>query len=602
MDTMRRAIGNWLDAVSDGRLALPSFQREIVWKQQMIAKFLESIIVYPERPVGVFLVLKTGGNPIFPPRYIDGIAGITGSNCEELLLDGQQRLTALWKSLKNEDDNCRYYVQFDKNFKVQAIKVLTKNSKKDDQYFRFPNKSFEQLLFPVCLLDPQEDSAIVGKWTKKLSTHTPSITGGKIKKINTMIQDTRKIFKKERKQKLPNAYSIPFFELAIGTDRRVAIEIYEALNTNAVKLSHYYLAVAKMEKETSQSLYDIAKELDNQVNDLQGRALESDETGELILKIFCLMNGKPPSGGQYKSLPFDELISDKQTIFDGVEWAVKRLNDLQIWYGRQLPSTIPLRVLPALHQHYADYIGRGSRGDKSKRQRMADKLINRYLWHVFLTKRYTGARVNILLQEDYEALKQCFKSDLAGNCENKIPIFGAEKLKKKEIKRVAWPKSKKILARGILLLCCQEGAKDPISGATLDVDNAGERQLHHIFPKSRALKSNDNKDRLFNPHLALNCLFISKDTNDAFDNHLPGTYLEKIYKPQNDSDEFDEDFVKENLESHGMSDALSQTLIDAKDATLSSQKKIKGAYAKFRDKRAEEVMEKISKLLENGKL
>ena len=623
MDAHRRTIGEWLEAVSARRLALPSFQRENVWNHKITEKFLESIIIHPDRPVGVFLVLKTGGSSNFLPRYIDGGGGNTNSNYDELLLDGQQRLTALWESLKNnKDDGDAYYVEFvendesdenDENFKVQAIKRFAKGSKKNKEYCDSPQKAFEQSLFPVDLLYPLEGDRRVDQWIDKLSKDVSSTPKETIKKVHDLIKETRKIFEKETpsdNRNLEDAYSIPFFKLTSDTDEKVAIEIYKSLNTNSVRLTDYYLAVAQMEGKTGKSLYDIADELDNKVKDLQSQRLESDKTGELILKIFCLMNGEAPSGGKYKDLPFKKLVLSKQkkAIFDGVEWAVRRLNDLKIWHGKQLPSTIPLRVLPALHQHYVAYITKRGvpRGEKSRREKMANDLINRYLWHTFLTKQYTGARVNDLLKKDYKALKQCLDPKLADIRKAQVPIFDAEKLTEEDIIKAGWPNRKDIIARGILLACCQEDAKDPISGTELKSDNAEKRQMHHIFPKSlfpksRAVKLDDSEDGLFNPHLALNCLFISKDTNDMFDNHLPGTYLEKIYKPQNDSDKFNEDSVKANLKSHCISDTLSQTLINAKDGTLNDLTELGSAYKTFIEGRAEEVMKKINELLKNGK-
>ena len=601
MDTKPRTIYQWMHAVSERSLGIPSFQREYVWDQKKIARFLENIIVHPDRPVGVFLVLNTGGNFIFPPRYIDGSGNDADLNCPELLLDGQQRLTALWKFLKNEDDNYRYYVEFDERCKAKTIKYIKRDPDGKDKYSDCLGKEVEQSLFPACLLDPLKESTIIDRWIDKIHTAAPSISKKKIEEIDILIKDTRKIFEQatsSSRGSAKSAYKIPFFELTSVTEREAAIEIYKSLNTNSVRLSHYYLAVAQMEKQTEESLYEIAKELDNKVKSLRDREIESDETGELILKIFCLMNKKPPSGGAYKDLPFEELVlsKNKKAIFDGVEWAVGRLNRLIIWHGMQLPSAIPLRVLPALHRYYVKYISKGKSGERSRREGKADKLINRYLWHTFLTKRYTGARANDLLKEDFDALKLCFKSKLPSNCEKQVPIFAdvrkITKLTKKDIKEAGWPKSKKIIARGILLACCQGGAKDPISGIPLDAHDLKNRELHHIFPKSRLAGS----------HVALNCLFISKGTNSEFTNHLPDTYLRRIYAFENGSGDLNENYIKTNLESHCISKSLSQTLIDAKNKTPSSKEDIKDTYCNFLEKRAKEVMKRIDKLLKDGRL
>ena len=607
MDTDPRTIGKWLDVIQDGHLALPRFQRESVWKAPMTNKFLESVLLHPDRPVGTFLVLETTSNePVFPPRHFDGAEEADLNNCRDLLLDGQQRLTSLWKALKNRDDEVRYYIEFDDNYVMTRVRNFSLGSKKDDKYFSTPESAYKEHLFPACLLDPLEDNSIVAKWVSKTNSTT-------VAQISRLISDTRAVFRKIRARNSSiEPYVIPFFKLTEISDENEAITIYQDINTNSVKLSHYYLAVAKMENDTDKSLYEIAKEIDNKLPDLQGRKLESDNTGELILKIFCLMKGRPPSGGQYKSLPYEELITPavQANMYDGIEWAVNRLNELKIWDGRQLPSTIPLRVLPALHSSHEKYIRGTSSSGRAQRTGSARKLINRYLWHTFLTERYTGARINTLLKEDYEALKVCFDNNLQDRFMNAIPIFKESRLTDEKIKKANWPKSKSIIARGILLACCQDGANDPISGVPMDRNNTdgnnpgttstGRRELHHIFPKSKSM--NMPGDRKFNPNLALNCLFISMPTNRAFNNYLPGTYLENIFKEVKPGSDFDKRSVQANLQTHNIPLALSGTLIDIKDDTHRSQNKVKIAYKNFLDQRVTSVKRRINKLLRDGEV
>ena len=90
-----------------GDLALPSFQRSYVWKsRETIEDYL--LAVFENRPTGVFLILKTNGQPQLPSRSLRGI-DIDVTNAAELLLDGQQRLTSLWRVLNGRTDNFTYY-------------------------------------------------------------------------------------------------------------------------------------------------------------------------------------------------------------------------------------------------------------------------------------------------------------------------------------------------------------------------------------------------------------------------------------------------------------------------------------------------------------
>ena len=109
----KRPVQEWLERAAEGVIALPLFQRSYVWKsRESIADYLRA--VFMNRPTGVFLVLKTNGSPKFPSRTLKGIRGAGQQEAEELLLDGQQRLTSLWHVF-NGTAPVRYYV------KVQSL-------------------------------------------------------------------------------------------------------------------------------------------------------------------------------------------------------------------------------------------------------------------------------------------------------------------------------------------------------------------------------------------------------------------------------------------------------------------------------------------------
>ena len=104
-----RTVGAWLGMAERGELALPSFQRSYVWKsRQFIEDYVEA--VFRNRPTGVFLILKTNGSPQLESRSLRGI-DIDVASADELLLDGQQRLTSLWQVLNGRTGNVTYYAE-----------------------------------------------------------------------------------------------------------------------------------------------------------------------------------------------------------------------------------------------------------------------------------------------------------------------------------------------------------------------------------------------------------------------------------------------------------------------------------------------------------
>lgn len=579
MDTKSKTVGQWLAMIDDGTLCLPRFQRQTVWKSAMVIKLLETIINHPnDMPVGVFLVLETDSEePVFPPRNIDGSSG-NKEECRNLLLDGQQRITALWQALNDKDEDYRYYVKFDDKYKVDKIERSSKRTKIEERREADPKKQFKKKWFPVHLLNPSRNETDISNWVRELKCNADDKD-----KILNLIKKVRRIFSKRKgkDEDKDERKIIPFFKLSSRkTDKDNAIEVYERINTNSVKLSHHYLAVAKMEKETEESLYDVATQLEGQVNKISD--LETDEIGELILKIFCLMEGKIPSGGNYGNLDYHELLNSKKAIFDGVEWAVQKLTELEIWYGKQLPSVVPLRVLSALR----------AKNPSFRETRNIRKLINRYLWHAFLTDRYSK-QANQRLKEDFEDIGKFLKGT---KTQDNLRIFkDADKPSKEDIKSEGWPQdtAKSMLSRGIILICCTGGAETLKDGIQLDDKNYKDRERHHIFPKSQLARISD-----VHANLALNCMLIPAEENQKFGNDLPGDYINKLFEdvvgglPQLD--------VARRLETHCIGEDIARKLVSVTEQMKNYE--IRDIYDEFLEARAVEVYQKTIQLFKDGEL
>ena len=118
-DTTKHFVKGLLDGVGNGHTQLPDFQRGWVWDDHHIRDLIAS--VSQAFPIGAVMTLETGGQDVrFKPRPIEG----TNERLREvdpalLVLDGQQRLTSLFQSLKADEpvktrdtrgnDICRWY-------------------------------------------------------------------------------------------------------------------------------------------------------------------------------------------------------------------------------------------------------------------------------------------------------------------------------------------------------------------------------------------------------------------------------------------------------------------------------------------------------------
>lgn len=98
MEARNRRLVEWYGKVQRGEIKLPRFQRFEAWDWRRIVSMMNTII--NNLPLGITLVLEVGEDEQFVSRYLSS-APDNGGRVLEHLLDGQQRLTALWRVLNN---------------------------------------------------------------------------------------------------------------------------------------------------------------------------------------------------------------------------------------------------------------------------------------------------------------------------------------------------------------------------------------------------------------------------------------------------------------------------------------------------------------------
>ncbi|MFJ8813313.1 DUF262 domain-containing protein [Amycolatopsis thermoflava] len=91
-------LNELLTDIGKGKVQLPDFQREWKWDDDHIKSLLTTVSL--GYPIGVVMTLETGSDSVrFKPKPLSGVTGDVVEP-EQLLLDGQQRLTSLFRALK----------------------------------------------------------------------------------------------------------------------------------------------------------------------------------------------------------------------------------------------------------------------------------------------------------------------------------------------------------------------------------------------------------------------------------------------------------------------------------------------------------------------
>jgi len=247
-DSTRASLGDLLKKISEGRIQLPDFQRGWVWDDEHIQSLLVSIA--RSFPVGAVMLLENGGETRFKMRPVEGIdpAAVASTKVEELILDGQQRLTSLTQVLMlskpvNTRDSKRremerfYYVDIakalegqehyqDAFFGVEKDKAVRENFGRDIKLdLRTPELEYQNFCFPCNQLLNWTD------WLQGLSVHAPH-------KINEFLRFQKLIIDAFGK------YQIPVISLNKETTKEAVCLVFEKVNTGGVPLSVFELITA----------------------------------------------------------------------------------------------------------------------------------------------------------------------------------------------------------------------------------------------------------------------------------------------------------------------------------------------------------------------
>ena len=117
-DTTKEDLRDLLRQTQEGRLQLPDFQRDYVWGDDDVRSLIASVA--KGFPIGALLTLQTGGDVKFKPRLLAGVP-IQNVDPDELLLDGQQRMTSLYQA----------------TFSSQPVRTRSARGTEVDRYYYF---------------------------------------------------------------------------------------------------------------------------------------------------------------------------------------------------------------------------------------------------------------------------------------------------------------------------------------------------------------------------------------------------------------------------------------------------------------------------------
>ena len=378
MEARNRRLPEWLTRVRTGQLVLPRFQRYESWSHSEVVPLIDSVL--RGRPVGAALVLEIGDNEPFLSRRMAGVPDPT-ERVTEHLLDGQQRLTAMWKALTDGYEDRTYFAALtpdgpDESL-VKSYSRWTRNGRRYPLWADDPKEQLSRGLVPMRLLHPERTTLEVREWCD-------SATDSLVESRDT--QDKIGPFQIAMREA-----NLPYLQLPVETAPEDAIEVFIKMNTSSVRLTAFDIVVAQLESATGQSLHDLVASLRSVVPDAERYV----EVSDLALQVAALREDRPPVDSSFLHLDLPRLGNEWSSIERGVKGAITFLGDERVFDRNRLPTVAVVPVLAATWSQMPQ-----SLDDHGE----ARTLLRQYLWRSFFTGRYEQAAATAAHQ-DYRGLK-----------------------------------------------------------------------------------------------------------------------------------------------------------------------------------------------------
>lgn len=492
-------LSQLLDDVGSGKIQLPEFQRGWTWDDNRIRGILASLT--QGYPMGAIMRLGYGNPDIrFSYRVIEGVKA-TGATPDFLVLDGQQRLTSMYRSThctdvvdtinaKKEPIQRFYYLDINKCLdestdRIDAVvsvpksKIVMTNMGRDvDMDLSDTEKEYELEMFPVNIVF---DSSAREDWADGYKDHYG----------NTV--EIREKYKRFRKEVLDiiTGYKLPVITLDKATPREAVCKVFEDVNTGGVALTVFELVTAMFASyenpETHEGFklredWEICKKeirgTGEPLNtDIMNGIDESTYLTTVTLYTSYMAKMADPDKGRaiackrkdVLALSFEDYQRNKKAVIDGFRMAREFLFTQYVFRMRDLPYTTQLVPLAAI----CAVIGR-----TVYNQPQTQKILEQWFWCGILGEMYGGAN---------ETRYACDMEDVINEIQGKSSLrrtvndahFASTRLLSLQTRNSA-------AYKGVMALIYKSNCKDFIKGTTMNLvtSMAGNPDIHHIFPEA----------------------------------------------------------------------------------------------------------------------
>lgn len=530
--------------VSTGKEQLPEFQRGWTWDNDRIRGIIASLS--QGYPMGAIMRLEYGNENVrFKYRTIEGVT-VTGVTPEFLILDGQQRLTSMYRATcckepvettteKGKEIKRFYYLDLKKCLdesedRVDAVIAVPSDRKIKTNFDRdvvldlsTRELEFEHEMFPINIIF---DSNAREDWAdgyKEYHEYDKAFME-KYKQFRTQVIDTIV------------GYKLPVITLGKETPREAVCKVFENVNTGGVPLTVFELVTATFATYD----FDLRKDWIECRDKIRGKGetlntdvMEGvDETSFLTaITLYTTYLSDKMTTCKKKdvlALNFEDYKKNRDILLEGYKMARKFLFQQYVFRKRDLPYTTQLIPLSAI----CAVIGTATFNLPS-----TQKILAKWFWCGIMGEMYGGANETRYVTDIEDVVAEIQGKDSQNRTIN-AAYFSATRLLSLQTRNSA-------AYKGIMALVYREQCRDFMQGITMDIVKSMDESpdIHHIFPEAYCKKMGLDKTKW---NSIVNKTPLLPASNRQIGGDAPSVYSGNIMKKA----EIDEVELRFRIESH----------------------------------------------------
>lgn len=540
-DATKEDLKTLLQMVHRATLQLPDFQRDYVWDDEDVRSLIASVA--KGFPIGSLLTLGTGGDVRFKPRVLAGVDR-NGVQPDELLLDGQQRMTSLYQAMychrpvrtrtpKGTEIERYYYLDIKKAATeaadiedaivgVPADRIQRTNFGRDVLLdLSSADKEFEQDMFPLNRAFDSRD------WFYDWRDYW--------RERDRDVSDLDRTFVKNVIERIER-YKMPIIRLDKKNTREAVCLVFEKVNVGGKKLDAFELVTAIYAADNFDLREDWLGPPGKPRLGRQRRMLGREHPRDVLkpiaatdfLQACTLLHtrehrlAKVREGLKGKELP--QVSCKREALLalplaayrkhaDAVEGgfveAAAFLNELKIIWHKDVPYPPQIVALAATFAIL---------GQRAQTAAAKEKLAQ-WFWSITFGELY-GSSTESRMARDVPELVDWIASDGPKPRSLEEAIFQQDRLRSLRSRLSA-------AYKGLHAVLMGRGCQDFITGRPVDIMTFFNNKIdiHHIFPRDWCEKQNI-LPAVYNS--IVNKTPLSKQSNIAIGGKAPSEYLRRI--------------------------------------------------------------------------